>query len=323
MGFTFGFTEDIDEDLVETTPVVEKKNPIDEVQVHSEPKIHSISDILKQLVNHRLTYENSGYGNVYRRSVYDVRHQLMLEDEEPTDEFDILVGQIDQDLKNGVYEGGLKSWECSFDLIKVLETTDLSSFDSVCELGCGSMLPTLYLMQQKPLKSVILSDFNYNVLRLVTVPNIFINWCLNSVTLEDLERLQQRPDVEGNVQAGNIDVTEQLVEEFLKTNPTQFTLISGSWCREFMDIVTPLMSPSTLLLTSETIYSPAILPVVGEIILELGATLTLLAAKDIYFGVGGSVVEFQQYMRNRNVSITTTAFTGALTRSVLAIVPTN
>lgn len=53
-----------------------------------------------------------------RRELWDVRVQLMAEDE--TAAGPAAEGLGSHDVKTGVYEGGFKSWESSVDLVKVL-----------------------------------------------------------------------------------------------------------------------------------------------------------------------------------------------------------
>lgn len=364
MGFTFGFTEDIEEDFVETQENNNDSNlnfinPIDNLStIFQEPKLHTYKELLHHLVNKRITYELVEGVNdfpLYKRELFDVRHQLMIEDKLESDknskeEFNILIGDTDEDLKNGVYEGGLKSWECSFDMIEMIKSLQLieklmnnnnSSNANIIELGCGTSLPTLYILQSIFLNNelrnnpinVILSDFNYDVLRLVSLPNILINWCLSVLTTEDLIKLQERDSIDGNIREGEIDVTPKLIDEFcnwMLKNQINISFISGSWCRQFMNIIDSsipnLANDFNIILTSETIYSPQILPVISEILVELtprtaspnhGATL--LSAKDIYFGVGGSIVECVNYLEARNMNVETKKVQGNLKRSVLSL----
>lgn len=72
------------------------------------------------------------------------------------------------------------------------------------------------------------------------------------------------------------------------------------------ELIPEMSNQDNLILTSETIYSPPILPVVGEMLLELtynAKPLTILTAKDIYFGVGGSVNQLLQYLEDRNKAL--------------------
>ncbi|ELU05102.1 hypothetical protein CAPTEDRAFT_228634 [Capitella teleta] len=83
--------------------------------------------------------------------------------------------QASSDLKDGVYEGGLKVWECSLDLTEYLavhgpEFTGLS----VLELGCGAGVPGIFSLQQGA-KHVCFQDYNREVLEMMTAKNAFLN----------------------------------------------------------------------------------------------------------------------------------------------------
>lgn len=365
MGFTFGFTEDIenDVDMNQENDDIEKNNsfvnPIDNVSINQRPKLYTLEELCKlSFLNTRITYEPIEIENdttLFRRELFDVRHQLMMEDSssinEGKEEFNILIGETGEDLKNGVYEGGLKSWECSYDMIsklkekKIVDKWQLDGKNqlNVIELGCGTSLPTLYILKtlftannnKKTEIRVVLSDYNFDVLRLVTLPNILLNWCFSVLTNEELIQLQQRDDVdgEGNIRDGEIDITDRLVCYFInwmKENKIEINFISGSWCREFMDIVKGIVpcigqqECNSIVMTSETIYSPDILPVISEMMVEFaqlqkGRGVALLSAKDIYFGVGGSIVECIRYLKSRGVSVEVVSISGSLKRSVVCI----
>ncbi|GMG19191.1 unnamed protein product [Ambrosiozyma monospora] len=385
MGFSFGFTEeDLNSEEAGITSQNNKQNaietsinPIDSAKVVTPPQLHSSKQLSQKLINTRISFESVSLANgstLYRRELFDVKHQLMAEDEQTIgntktqqqsqpqqkgQEFDILIGDTDEDLRQGVYEGGLKSWECSFDLIDKLDrgtiqslSNQQQSFDLI-ELGCGTALPSLYIFNQlieslskqssnenesKRRINIVLTDYNYEVLRLVTLPNVLINWCLHAITPQQLVQLQgrytttttereetitakQRKDY-SNVRPGEIDITLELIDAFntwLDQNGIMLSFVSGSWCRDFMNLVQPLLTTTSeslrLVLTSETIYSLDISPVISEILLELVRPETdasgvyvdavaLLAAKDIYFGVGGSISEFLSYLNKRNDQVT-------------------
>ncbi|KAG0344788.1 Histidine protein methyltransferase 1 [Podila humilis] len=80
------------------------------------------------------------------------------------------------DLVKGVYEGGLKTWECALDLVAYL-AENKQSYDGkkVLELGCGSALPGIYVLTQSSSVKVDLQDYNDQVLKLVTLPNVLLN----------------------------------------------------------------------------------------------------------------------------------------------------
>lgn len=83
------------------------------------------------------------------------------------------------DLVPGKYEGGLKLWECTIDLIETLrrEIQDGQlSFRGkrVLELGCGHGLPGIFSCL-KGAASVHFQDFNAEVLRSLTIRNVEAN----------------------------------------------------------------------------------------------------------------------------------------------------
>jgi protein-histidine N-methyltransferase len=103
-----------------------------------------------------------------------------------------------------------------------------------------------------------------------------------------------------------------LVDEFkqdLAQRGIFIDFISGGWSPEFVDLV--FANPSseickTLVLASETIYSPGTLTPFSETLLALlrrsstptSKTRALVAAKKVYFGVGGGVDEFFAVLKN-------------------------
>lgn len=220
MGFSFGFTEaELNSEKPHEEPHLSlaEENPLDKIQVQCEPKVTYLNDLLKGLIGNRITFEKLELGTrqkeyIYKRELFDVKQQLMMEDDfkasTEDDLFKILIGDTYEDLKHGVYEGGLKSWECSYDLIKKLDTMNLekqglipSSPFNCIELGCGTSLPSLYIFNKlvrgrkksdlgyQPVR-FILSDYNFAVLRLVSLPNVLVNWCIDVLTPEELKEVQ-------------------------------------------------------------------------------------------------------------------------------------
>ncbi len=89
----------------------------------------------------------------------------------------------DTDLIPQVYEGGLKTWECSLDLVSTLRDRygdDAANLRGkrILDLGCGTAIPTAYLLrrlfdqpasaQQVARTELHLLDFNEHVLELVS-----------------------------------------------------------------------------------------------------------------------------------------------------------
>ncbi|KAG0091146.1 hypothetical protein BGZ93_007041 [Podila epicladia] len=133
---------------------------------------------------------------LYKRNLEDVKFQMAQEDDEfDVDEIanksneptgttktsgpggvEILALAGKSDLVKGVYEGGLKTWECALDLVAYLAENN-GSYDGkkVLELGCGSALPGIYVLTQSSSVKVDLQDYNDQVLKLVTLPNVLLN----------------------------------------------------------------------------------------------------------------------------------------------------
>lgn len=63
------------------------------------------------------------------------------------------------DLLSGVYEGGLKVWECTFDLLNYLESEGVCfSGARVLDLGCGAGLLGIFALS-KGATSVVFQDY--------------------------------------------------------------------------------------------------------------------------------------------------------------------
>lgn len=266
-----------------------------------------------------------------RRSLFDIRQQLMAESS-TTNENDRLIASISSgDLSSGTYEGGFKTWECAIDLASLLTGVDLAASPTttplnVIELGAGSAIPSLavirqYLSQTTPAPSSVkltLCDYNADVLKLCTAPNVFLNYHLHPQSPSTgSESAEQDLDLEPL--AGSLPCIAQQ----MKDRGIDISFISGAWGPDFFSLLKPMLCPPSpssseavveapriLILASETIYSPTTLPdFVGTMIglLSLGAegSRALVAAKKVYFGVGGGVAEFEREVEGRGALVRT------------------
>ncbi|QLQ78969.1 hypothetical protein HG537_0B03160 [Torulaspora globosa] len=339
MSFSFGFSsKDFSDDEtdndglatgLEAVSAVSSVNPLDDVRLLAkeivQPQWEDLKTVLDSLKDVRVSFEQISTPRnstvLYRRDLFDVKHQLMSEagdEDEDSVELDILMGETSEDLRKNVYEGGLKSWECSIDVVDYLSGLNhgLEDIDCVLELGCGTALPTEYVyskfLQLQPAKDVnfILSDYNKSVLRLVTIPNLIITWAKVVLSEEQYCQLQRCNDETIPVRSDELLLTDQLLQAFyhdMQTRRITINLMSGTWGRSFTNLLAPKLSAHSgiLAITSETIYQPENLPVVAETLLDIILTnknskvKALVAAKDIYFGVGGSIIEFDKYLKNR------------------------
>lgn len=139
--FSFGFGgDDIEDDSV-SVPAAEASAPAPEPETPQSaatasafpvpgkpqlpPTAHDLQDMLSKLPSKvafgtlDVTLDDGSLIKIPRRELWDVRVQLMAEDEAAGDGADA-EGLGSHDVKTGVYEGGFKSWESSVDLVKVL-----------------------------------------------------------------------------------------------------------------------------------------------------------------------------------------------------------
>lgn len=90
------------------------------------------------------------------------------------------------DLVPAVYEGGLKIWECTWDILDHLSSMKMNMNGCrVLELGCGAALPGLYAALQGA--HVSLQDYNEEVIQYITIPNAVINLADSSSLVIDEE----------------------------------------------------------------------------------------------------------------------------------------
>lgn len=196
------------------------------------------------------------------------------------------------DLIPGVYEGGLKVWECALDLVHFLSELDLNFPQmNILELGCGIGLPGIY-SAMRGAKAVHFQDYNPEVLNYSTIPSVMLNTGSNIGN-----ESKHNTGNEGAVAAdenGNGDVldpVENVTEE-------RFKFYSGDW-NEFVSALEPT-DRYDLILTSETIYSLDSQPKLLSVLKQVSTASTgvvYVAAKTFYFGVGGGVDSFRQLVQ--------------------------
>lgn len=179
------------------------------------------------------------------------------------------------------------------------------------QLGCGTALPSLATFQwflelsQKGQTGTLdlgLADYNPTVLQLVTLPNIILSWA------QVLRKDSWEPEGEFEIDA---DIIRQFLSS-LKSHNIRLSLFSGAWSPEFSTLVFQSMGsrPAHLtILGAETIYSPVALRSFADTLMSLldgmpgGEKIALVAAKKVYFGVGGSIEDFCDAVRAKGASV--------------------
>ncbi|KAJ4846055.1 hypothetical protein Tsubulata_002574 [Turnera subulata] len=196
-------------------------------------------------------------------------------------------GLPNSDLVPGVYEGGLKLWEGSMDLIRALRKEVQDGHLSfagkrVLELGCGHGLPGIFACLEGS-AVVHFQDFNAEVVRCLTIPNTNVN-------LSD--KFQSTAGSEANSCAG-----------------AELRFFAGDWS-QVHEILPHVPNPEKdvtsssggnpvsgydIILMAETIYSiPAQQSLYGLIkkCVSNSGGVVYMAAKRHYFGVGGGTQQF-------------------------------
>lgn len=157
----------------------------------------------------------------------------------------------------------------------------------------------------------------------MTLPNLILTWnhlissrqklsaSTDVTALSEPEKQTQENEKEEEEEE-ELDITPELLENFkqdLTKRGITVDFISGAWSPAFVDLVFSSSSMGengrnsrTLVLASETIYSPSSLGAFSETLLALlqrsaatteeSKSRALVAAKKVYFGVGGGVDEF-------------------------------
>ncbi|XP_061369176.1 uncharacterized protein LOC133312051 isoform X2 [Gastrolobium bilobum] len=188
-------------------------------------------------------------------------------------------GLSNSDLVPGKYEGGLKLWEGSLDLIKALRSdinSGLISFGGkrVLEVGCGHGLPGIFALLEGA-AAVHFQDFNAEVLRCLTIPNLNANLSGKSHT-----------------SSSNLTILDKAEVRFF----------AGDWSE--IDKLLPYVSTGEkhdkdagydFILMAETVYSINSLQNLYNLIkkcLQHPDGVVYMAAKKYYFGVGGGSRRF-------------------------------
>ena len=167
-------------------------------------------------------------------------------------------------LINLLLQGGLKIWECSEDLVRLLHDADyLFSDKSVLELGCGAGLPGLLALSRGA--EVMFSDYNEDVLTELTIPNALLN-------------LPSSPG------SSDSDAVAEKCRFF-----------SGDWSDLEENFLAKENKKFDLILTSETIYNvdnqSKLVSIFKKFLKDDGHVL--VAGKTLYFGVGGGMRQFE------------------------------
>lgn len=201
-------------------------------------------------------------------------------------------GVANSDLVPGKYEGGLKLWEGSLDLARTLhsevrEGRLMLGGKRVLELGCGHGLPGIFTGLEGA-AAIHFQDFNAEVLRYLTIPNVKAN--LTKV-------LSQRQTLLNNKSEMNISPDVR----FFAGDWSEIHHLLFHGCNDDHRNGTDTCSAQEgcdgydVILMAETVYALSSLPSLYGLIkkcLHRPLGVVYMAGKKHYFGVGGGTRQF-------------------------------
>ncbi|KAJ7762491.1 hypothetical protein B0H16DRAFT_1674108 [Mycena metata] len=322
----FQFDFGIEEDVEPSTQTVVAVPEVVQLEPFAELSVSRLLDALPPLISYSplsipLPSDRKNV-TLARRDLFDARFQLISEgrDDDPSSETTAPTSALEfldapSDLVPGVYEGGLKTWECSLDLVGYLDglkdSTNLSfSNKRILEVGCGTAIPSVYLLyslfcaESKANTNLHFQDYNVSVLELITFPNIILAWYMSPASAEYRAAASDDPAEHppaDPILAGELPIIPSLKSAFTASlAKLAITLVfsSGSW----ESLTTHLDVKYDIVLTSETIYRTQALPALIHLLRQACADsnpLCLVAAKVLYFGVGGGVSEFIEALKSK------------------------
>ncbi|CAK9819988.1 Histidine protein methyltransferase 1 homolog [Anthophora quadrimaculata] len=199
-----------------------------------------------------------------------IRSEKALRDLKEQNSINIVEAELQHsDLIPSKYEGGLKIWECTYDLVQYIFENNIEFKDKfVLDLGCGTGVIGLVALLKNSI--VHFQDYNVEVITTVTVPNILLNF-------EDRENTLKRC-------------------EFFCGDWESFTKLHTSSDENEL-------TKYDLIFTSETIYNPGNHKKLYEVFKQRLKRdgIGLIAGKSYYFGVGGGMRQFQNIIEGDGI----------------------
>lgn len=146
----------------------------------------------------------------------------------------------------------------------------------------------------------------------MTLPNVLLTWalhCAPEAFSPSPPSISEDCEVVENGE-GELEITPALLKSFtasIASQKLELTFLSGPWSPKLNDAVPIEHSKRLAILAAETIYQPTSLPAFVDTVVNLLNVVdngfALVAAKKVYFGVGGSVEDFVTAAARRNLDV--------------------
>uniref|UniRef100_A0A9J8D2Q2 protein-histidine N-methyltransferase n=2 Tax=Cyprinus carpio TaxID=7962 RepID=A0A9J8D2Q2_CYPCA len=202
--------------------------------------------------------------------------------------FEKTAPEREDNLISGIYEGGLKIWECTYDLLEYIDDEgETFAGKRVLDLGCGAGLLGILALKRGASK-VDFQDYNSTVIEQLTVPNVFLN-CEDD---DENEEKNSSPPCKRKA----LDATEKLLD--------RCGFFSGDWNSFLTLLQNKTPSPKfDIIFTSETIYNTDYYSSLHNVFCDLldENGIVYLATKSHYFGVGGGLHLFEKFVEQKKV----------------------
>ncbi|KAJ9079068.1 hypothetical protein DSO57_1039359 [Entomophthora muscae] len=301
MVFKFNFQTNSSDDGMDS---IEVDVPIEEIDGGNHPELTPAQEFdIKELGEPALelgvvkiegtpfAYNKST--QILKRLLADIKLQLAQEDSMASESAEELIRSwMDgQDVVTHVYEGGFKTWESAIDLSTFLlnQSPDTFNEKTIIELGCGSGVPSLALLRNFRPSRLHFCDYNKEVLRLATAPNLAANV------------LAQNLNSDGDIPL-DLEITSKLLSQLSSTD--RFRFFFGDWAGLPSIISTTHEPLYDVVLTTETLYTLELIPKLYNTLLSLMAKphgVAYVAAKTVYFGCGGGTLQFKELVNSGNL----------------------
>ncbi|XP_066140040.1 histidine protein methyltransferase 1 homolog isoform X1 [Euwallacea fornicatus] len=265
--FKFNFQDKNDkkeDNIKDCDPKTEEKSWIESEEIIPKNQGDIVKKILANCSHNSMQYNEILLKYYTTEDVLNVLRNNIVEKPVLNNSLSVInADQSHSDLISSVYEGGLKIWECTYDLLNYIDQQKINFKDkSVLDLGCGTGLIGIMSLIAGAY-SCTFQDYNPEILKYNTIPNVILN--------------------EGEY-----------------TNKSRF--YSGDWS-SFTDLLSSAQEKFNYIFTSETIYNvenyEKLHNTFQKLLKEDG--IVYLAAKSYYFGVGGGISLFTDFLKKKNV----------------------